>query len=294
MRALILGGLLLAATPALAQTEVPTGQANGPAPIDLRSEKLTVEHARRRAIFSGGVVATRGELTMQCPEVEARYDASSRVQTVTCVGPVTATEGDRTMTAEHGRFDNETGILTLEGQPTLTEGERRLTGETLIYEASTGLVRLQKAEGLLPATDAPSLPGAAGNGPLRVSADTIEHDFAKRRTSFSGGVVATRGDLALQTPRLVALYDEHDQLAQAFTSGGPVTVRQRDRRGRADKAVFTQGARTLVLQGNPTVTDNGSSLAGTKVTFLLGQDRVEVEKPRAVFPLQTALPGGQK
>ncbi len=277
--------LLLAAALAAAPA------AKSPAPIDIRSETLTVEHGKRRAVFAGGVVATRGDLTLECPEVVATYDAQSQVREVTCVGAITANQGERRMTAQRGVFDNATGLLTLEGEPTLTEGDRRLVGERLIYDANLAKAELTNVQGELPAAEAPNLPGAAGRGPLRVSAATVTHDFAGQRTVFGGGVTATRGDLVLRAPRLTASYDDEGQLAGAMTSGGDVTVRQRDRRGQAKRAVFTAGARTLVLQGEPQITEGASSLTGTKVTFLLGQDRVEVEKPRAVFPLGAALPG---
>ena len=279
--------LLLAAAVAAAPA------AQGPAPLDLRSETLTVEHGRQRAIFGGGVVATRGDLTLECPEVVATYDARSQVKLVTCHGPVTAKQGDRQMTAQRGQFDNATGLLTLDGEPTLVEGARRLQGETLVYDANLATAKLTNVRGELPAAEAPDLPGAAGRGPLFVNAAQVVHDLNARRTVFDGGITATRGDLVLRAPRLTAQYDESGEVQRAVTGGGPVTVKQRDRNARADRAVFTAGARTLVLDGSPQVTEGASSLTGTKVTFLLGQDRVEVEKPRAIFPIGAALPGSR-
>lgn len=281
-----------AASPSTAGEE--SVEPAGSQPIDLRSETLVVEHKKRRALFGGGVVATRGDLVLECPEVEALYDARSKVKTVRCLGPVTAHEGARTMRAARGLFDNETGLLTLEGEPTFLEGERRLVGETLEYDTGKGLVRLLHVEGSIPAEEAPDLPGKAGQGPLLVRAERVEHDLEGRRTSFDGGVVATRGNLTLNAPRLTATYDEEDRLERAVTSGGAITVRQGERRGRAQRAIFTEGARRLVLEGEPTVVDAGSSLSGDKVTFLLAQDRVVVDRPRAVFPLGEAVPGRKK
>lgn len=278
-------GLLLAAIVAA------TPAADAPAPLDLRSETLTVEHGQRRAIFGGGVTATRGDLTLECPEVVANYDAHSAVRLVTCQGAVTAREGERRMTAQRGQFDNTTGLLTLEGEPTLTEGERKLAGETLIYDTNAATAKMTNVRGELPAAEAPDLPGAAGRGPLYVNAAQVTHDLAARKTVFEGGITAVRGDLVLRAPRLTAQYDEQGQLVRAVTSGGPITVKQRNRDARADRAIFTGGARTLVLDGSPQITEGQSSLSGTKVTFLLGQDRVEVEKPRAIFPIGAALPG---
>lgn len=281
-------GLLFAALLAAAPAAAPQ---NGATALDLRSETLTVEHGKKRAVFGGGVIATRGNLILECPEVVAEYDARSQVRLVTCEGPVRAREGERHMTAQSGYFDNTTGLLTLSGEPTLTEGARRLVGQTLVFDANKSVATISQVRGELPAAEAPDLPGAAGRGPLFVTAPKVTHELEARRTSFEGGVVATRGDLVLHTPALTATYDEAGDLKRAVSSGGPVTVRQRDRRARADRAVFTAGARSLVLEGNPQVTEGPSSLTGNRVTFLLGQDRVEVEKPRAIFPIGAALPG---
>ena len=279
MKSLLLAALLASAAPEVQQT------AEKP-PIDLSSETLVVEHGKRRAVFGGGVTAVRGDLTLACPEVVATYDASSQVREVACQGPVTATQGERTMTAASGVFDNSTGLLTLEGEPTLTEGERRLVGATLVYDANARTANLTDATGELPAAEAPDLPGAAGRGPLHVKAAKVLHDLANQRTTFDGGVTATRGNLTLTAPRLVARYDAEGNLTSAATSGGKVRVSQGDRRGQANQATFTSGARTLVLTGEPRITENASTLTGSRVTFLLGEDRVVVDNPRATFPLK--------
>ena len=260
--------------------------------IDLRSATLVVEHGNRRAVFGGGVTATRGALVLTCPEVVATYDAAGTVRDVTCRGPVEASEGERYMRAQHGVFDNTTGLLTLAGEPTLTEGERRLTGESLIYDVNASTARLTNAHGEIPGADAPDLPGAAGRGPLRVEAATVFHELAERRTRFEGGVIATRGDLVLRADRLTAWYDEDGALDRAITGGGPVRVTQGARRGEARKATFTGGARTLVLTGDPRITEGESSLTGSRATFLLGADRVVVDQPRAVFPVRAV--GGSR
>lgn len=266
----------------------------GSLPIDLRSQTLTVDHKNRRATFGGGVVATRGDMEIACPELVAWYDARGQVREVVCNGPIVATQGARRMEAREGRFDNATGVLTLSGQPTLTEGARRIVGNRLVYDADTEVAELETVQGELPAAEAAAhLPGAAGRGPVLVSAPRARHDFQRQRSVFEGGIVARRGDLVLEAPRLTATYDEAGELARARTGGGPVTVQQGARRGRADRATFTAGARTLVLEGDPEVREGASSLSGEKVTFLLGQDRVEVERPRAVFPVGAATGGSR-
>lgn len=278
---------LLAASPG---ASAPPGP---PTEIDIRSETLTIRHAERQATFGGGVTAVRGDLTMSCPEVLALYDAAAKVKIVRCMGPVTAVQGGRTMHAGSGEFDNATGLLTLSGDPTLVEGERRLQGDLLTYDVATRKADLRHARAQFPSADAPSNAKVAGRGPMLIAADHVVYDTEGRVATFRGGVIATRGDLTVQAPRLVTHLDEDGRITNGVTGGGPVTVTQRDRRGRAQKATFTGGVNRLVLEGEPTVVERDSTLAGERITFLLAEDRVEVDRPRASFPLREAT-GGQR
>lgn len=279
--------LALSSSPALAQTV--DARAPSPAEIDLKSETLTVDHKKHRAVFEGGVVVTRGDLEVRCPTLVAHYDRASKVREVVCEGPVTATQGGRVMTSKAGSFDNTKGLLQLDGETTLVDVDRRFTGERLTYETSTNQAIIAAGQAELPADGASSDLGVGlGSGPLRIRADEVRHDFATRKTTFDGNVVATRSDLTVSAPRLVVVGKEGGELDRAWTEGGTVRVTQGERYGTADRGRFTAGAKRLVLEGNPTVTERGSSLKGERVTFFVGKGRVEVAKPRAVFPLKEA------
>jgi lipopolysaccharide export system protein LptA len=274
--------------PAVLLAAALAGAPAQPTEIDIRSETLVIRHAEREATFGGGVTAVRGDMTIQCPEVLALYDAAAKVKTVRCLGAVTAVQGGRTMHAGAGVFDNATGVLTLTGDPTLVEGERRLEGDILTYDVNVRKADLRHARAQFPSQDAPTNAKIAGRGPMLIAADNVLYDTEARVATFTGGVIATRGDLTVQAPRLTTRLDAEGKIASGVTGGGPVTVTQRERHGRAEKATFTGGVNRLVLEGEPTVTERESTLAGEKITFLLAEDRVEVERPRASFPLREA------
>jgi lipopolysaccharide transport protein LptA len=102
-----------------------------------------------------------------------------------------------------------------------------------------------------------------------------------------GDVVVTRGDMVLRTERLVAVHGEDGQLSEAH-SVGAVKVDQGQRHASAATARVAGRAQRLVLEGNPVLTEKDSTMTGDRVVFLLASDRVEVERPRAVFPLRKA------
>lgn len=272
---------------ALAATSEPAPKAAPPA-IDLQSGTLTVDHRARTAVFGGGVTAVRGGLTLRCERIDAAYDGENRVTTVTCPGPIEASEHGRTMRAGSGTFDNLAGVLTLLGAPTLEEGGRRVTGETLRYVVATQTAELSKTDALLPARDVKTQGPLAGRGPLVVKADQVTWEAPARRAHFVGHVTATRGDMTLSARELTTIHDERGEVERAVSGGGPVTVVQGERRAKAGRAAFEGARATLVLEGEPTVEERGSLLSGKRVTFLLAEDRVEVLEPRATFPLRAA------
>lgn len=258
--------------------------------IDLQSGTLTVEHKRQRAVFGDGVVVRRGDLEVRCPTLIAHYDHASRIREVVCEGPVTATQGGRTMTSQAGRFDNTTGLLRLEGETTLVEADRRFTGSSLTFETGTNLATLLQGQAELPSGD-PLLAGqdpSLGTGPFRIRADEVRHEFTDGKTTFDGNVVANRADVVVRASRLILLGVGSGAVERAWTEGGSVEVEQGERSGVSDRAWFSGDGRRLILEGNPRVTEGDSILRGEKVTFWLGEGRVEVIRPRAVFPLGEA------
>ena len=262
--------------------------AAGPPALDVKSPRLTVQHRERRAVFSGGVVLTQGDLVVRCPELVAHYDAASRIERVVCAEGVRAEQGARTMEAGSGEFDNVGRTLVLSGEPIIREGERWIRGETMVWEVDHRRARVERGEAELPAADLPPLAGRAGAGPLRVNAPEIVYEADARTTRFDGGVVARRGAMTLRAGRLVAVTSVDGRLESAWTEAGPVVVSEGLRRARAGKAELMAGGRRLILTGQPRVSEGESFLEGDRVIFFLGQDRVEVERPRAAFPLDRA------
>jgi len=284
---------LMAGAIAPAGTTGESTDAKAPQEIDLVSETLVVDHRAHRATFGGGVVATRGDLEVRCPTVTALYDQRAKVREVVCEGPVSATQGAKTMTSQAGTFDNASGLLHLEGGTTLVEAGRRFSGERLDYEVSTSQATLSRAEADLPGSERLGPMRPDDGAPFRITADKVTHDFAGHRTTFIGNVVATRGDLTMRASRLVVVGADDGRVDRAWTEGGPVRVDQGERHGSAQRGTFVGGGQRLVLEGDPVVTERDSSLRGDRVVFLVGQGRVEVEKPRAVFPLDRAKRAGE-
>lgn len=269
------------------------GESASP-PLDVESPHLTVDHRERRATFGGGVVLRQGDLVVRCPELVAHYDDSSRIQRVVCSDELRAEQGERKMEAGGGTFDNQERTLTLHGEPMIREGGRWIRGEEMVWEVDKKVARVKDGEAELPAADLPSTSSRSNSAPLGVVASEILYESETRTLQFDGDVVARRGGMTLRASRLVAVAGEEGGLESAWTEGGPVSVVEGNRRARAGRALFSGNGQRLVLTGEPRLTESESWLEGERVIFFIGQDRVEVEKPRAAFPLDRATGEGER
>lgn len=269
-----------------AEAALDSGDSKAPQPLDVRSPRLTVDAPKRRATFSGGVVLTQGDLVVRCPELVAHTDGGTRIRKVVCSGKVEATHGPRTMEAGAGTFDNESRVLLLEEAPVIREGDRWLRGEKMSWMVDAQIATVEQGVADWPAADVPAEAGKAAGGPLRVTADRITYEARTQTARFLGNVVAKRGEMTLRATHLVAIASGDGGLDRAWTEGGPVSVVEGPRHATSGKAHFTGSGSRLVLSEKPRLVENGSSLEGSRVVFHLGQDRVEVEQPRAVFPLE--------
>src|SRR5690606_28685565 len=78
---------------------------------------------------------------------------------------------------------------------------------------------------------------AAPQAPIDLRSETLVVEHDKRRATFGGGVTATRGDLRLQCPEVIATYGADSQVREVACQG-PVEALQGARRMNAQSGVF--------------------------------------------------------
>lgn len=137
----ILLSTLLAAT---LVTSAASAQANAKAPVDITAQKLEVDQATGKAVFSGNVVVVQGGLTLTAPVVTADYAGQDNgIETVTATGGVTIVRNGTGGVSEKATgttavYNPQGGSLTLTGAVTLTRGPSELSGDKLVYNLTTG------------------------------------------------------------------------------------------------------------------------------------------------------------
>jgi lipopolysaccharide transport protein LptA len=114
---------------------------------EVRSDRLEVDHERRRARFEGNVKATYRSLKLECKEMVVSYDEFGEVTELFAKGQVIVRSKEAVARANSARLDAGLGLLVLEGNPTLVRGPNRLEGSRIEITLSSGRLDVIDARG---------------------------------------------------------------------------------------------------------------------------------------------------
>ena len=114
--------------------------------------------------------------------------------------------------------------------------------------------------------------------PIRLKSDTLEWDYKGNVVTFKGNVIANQEEVTLYSDQLVMYYDGSTNEVDRIVAEGAVRIVQSDRRATAEKAIFYNAEKKIVLTGKPVVTQGKNRVIGEMITILMDRDWVEVEK----------------
>jgi lipopolysaccharide export system protein LptA len=123
---------LLAVGPAVGQ------RTNSNAPVDVGADRVEVQDRADRAILSGNVVATQGNMTMNSARLTVIYANSAATGTdirqLIAAGGVTLRTPTETARSNTAIYDVPRRIITMIGGVHLTQGANRVQGGRLVLE----------------------------------------------------------------------------------------------------------------------------------------------------------------
>jgi lipopolysaccharide export system protein LptA len=141
----------LASAHAFAQSAVEsrlTGlRLNGSEPIEIESDKLEVQEAENKAIFTGNVSVTQGPTILKSGVMTVFYakdggsaaTGSSNIDRLEVDGKVYVRSANQIATGDRGVFDMKTEVLVLSGgEVVLSEGNNVLRGCKLTVQMKSG------------------------------------------------------------------------------------------------------------------------------------------------------------
>lgn len=167
------------------EKEKPASTALGPSfasnePIDITSDRLTVDDEKRTAMFRANVIARQGTSTLNAPELDAIYAGRSAL-------PGVSSSSDPAADPAASRLTN----LDARGGVVMTRDTDRATASTLHYDAEAQRTLLKGPVDMTSGID------------RRATSTTAEIDHKADRIMLDGAVVLYQGKNILRGERLV-------------------------------------------------------------------------------------------
>lgn len=115
--------------------DVGSGERNKQ-PIQIKSNALTTDSAKRTATFTGKVVARQGDVTIYSDRLVIFYsdkEKQNEVDKVEAFGNVRILQGDKIGLGGHGVYVSKEGKIILDDNPKVYQGEDEVAGKVITY-----------------------------------------------------------------------------------------------------------------------------------------------------------------
>jgi lipopolysaccharide transport protein LptA len=152
---------LIFCSPVLAQTEKAMEDKAPSAPVDIRSDHLTVHQKEHRAVFTGNVRTVQGDLEIRCEKLTVTYsgekDGGSKaaaakageIKQMLFSGSVSIVQKKRRGHCNRAVYDRVAGRIVCTGKPWVVEGENRIRGERIVYLLEEDEIRVTRPQAVI-------------------------------------------------------------------------------------------------------------------------------------------------
>ncbi|MDG1530703.1 MAG: lipopolysaccharide transport periplasmic protein LptA [Paracoccaceae bacterium] len=110
------------------------------APIEIESDKFSVDQSTNLAVFLGNVLVVQGLLRLSADQVNVEYasDESNDISAVIAVGNVTFVNGAEAAEAQRAEYTLATNEIVMTGDVLVTQGRSALSGQKMVVNLETG------------------------------------------------------------------------------------------------------------------------------------------------------------
>ncbi len=127
----------------LAQSGGPVSALKGHdsnAPVDVAADRIEVQDRADRAVFSGNVRVTQGDLKLDTARLTVAYSSGGgiQIQRLDAAGGVVVRSPSETARGNFGVYDLERKLITLVGNVQLQRGASQVMGSRLVIDLSSG------------------------------------------------------------------------------------------------------------------------------------------------------------
>ncbi len=121
------------------------------AALDVRADRLELDHRAGVVRFEGAVVATQGAFELRCERLEARYGQDGGLSELKAEGSLSVKSDGMIATASRAQYTRADDRLELTGEPKVIRGETELKGAKMTFFPKSGRLLVEAARGRLPA-----------------------------------------------------------------------------------------------------------------------------------------------
>jgi len=139
-------------------------------------------------------------------------------------------------------------------------------------------------------------PLAAPDGPIEVTSQQMEADQQSGRVSFSGKVVAKRGDMTIYADLVNLFFVESDakRKIDRLEAEGSVRVVDGERLATAQKLIYLQSTEQMTLIGDAEVHQGGNLVSGAEIVLFIRENRSLVKSGKDGRVKAVFLPAQEK
>jgi lipopolysaccharide export system protein LptA len=144
---------VLLAPVSLARAEILGGV--GQEPVKLQADQLDIDILAGEATLTGKVTLTKGDLVVNCPRIDLKFEHAPKLTWARGSGGVTADVRGVHAEAPSVELDLTKQVLELRGGVKLTRGQGWLTADSARIEIATAKVSLTQVKGAIPVAKGP-------------------------------------------------------------------------------------------------------------------------------------------
>jgi lipopolysaccharide export system protein LptA len=127
----------------------------GPEPVSLQADRLDIDILAGEATLTGKVTLSKGDLVVNCPRIDLRFEHAPHLTWARGSGGVTADVRGVHAEAPSVELDLTKQVLDLRGGVKLTRGQGWLTADSARIEIGTAKVSLMQVKGAIPVAKGP-------------------------------------------------------------------------------------------------------------------------------------------
>lgn len=122
----------------------------GKGDVGVQADKLEIDVAAGSAVLTGKVVLSKGDMTVQCPRVELKFDSSPSLKSAKGTGGVVADVRGVHGEAPEVELDMAKQILEMRGGVKLSRGQGWIQADKATIELATARVTATQVKGSIP------------------------------------------------------------------------------------------------------------------------------------------------